>query len=65
MPVLLNADRSPLTDSAGNELKTGQTVKRGDKIAEVGATDTTSPRLHFEVRRRGTPVDPLQYLPSP
>ena len=40
-------------------------IKRGDKIAEAGATDTTSPRLHFEVRRRGTPVDPLQYLPAP
>jgi lipoprotein NlpD len=46
-------------------VKTGQRVKRGDKIAELGQTDTTSPRLHFEVRRRGTPVDPLQYLPAP
>jgi lipoprotein NlpD len=45
-------------------VKEGQVVKRGTKIAEMGQSDTTSVRLHFEVRRRGTPVDPLQYLPA-
>lgn len=45
-------------------VKEGQIVKRGTKIAEMGQSDTTSVRLHFEVRRRGTPVDPLQYLPA-
>jgi len=44
-------------------VKTGQEVKRGAKIAEIGDTDTTSPRVHFEIRRQGTPVDPMQYLP--
>lgn len=44
-------------------VKEGQVVKRGTKIAEMGQSDTTSVRLHFEIRRRGTPVDPLQYLP--
>jgi len=44
-------------------VKEGQVVKRGTKIAEMGQSDTTSVRLHFEIRTRGTPVDPLQYLP--
>jgi lipoprotein NlpD len=44
-------------------VKPGQEVKRGTKIAEMGDTDTSSPRVHFEIRRQGAPVDPMQYLP--
>jgi lipoprotein NlpD len=41
----------------------GEAVKRGQHIADLGMTDASTPRLHFEIRRRGTPVDPLAYLP--
>ncbi|MCK6428808.1 MAG: peptidoglycan DD-metalloendopeptidase family protein, partial [Burkholderiaceae bacterium] len=45
-------------------VKQGQTVKRGQRIAELGKTDSSVPKLHFEIRQRGKPVDPLKYLPS-
>jgi len=64
--VIINHDNGFITVYGHNRtllVKTGQQIKRGDKIAELGQTDTTSPRLHFEIRRRGTPVDPLKYLP--
>lgn len=45
-------------------VKEGQTVKRGERIAILGDTDSDSPKLHFEIRKSGKPVDPLKYLPG-
>jgi len=43
----------------------GAQVKAGQQIAELGRTGTSRDMLHFEVRRNGKPVDPLQVLPPP
>jgi len=44
--------------------KEGQNVRRGEQIAELGQSDAPSPRLHFEIRRGGTPEDPAKFLPQ-
>lgn len=44
-------------------VREGQQVKVGQTIAEMGSTGTDRVKLHFEIRRQGKPVDPLQYLP--
>ena len=41
----------------------GQWVKQGQVIAQMGSSGTDRTRLHFEIRKRGQPVDPLRYLP--
>ena len=63
--VIVKHDGDFLTAYAHNKaimVTEGQQVKRGQKIAELGKTDTDQPKLHFEVRKSGKPVDPLKFL---
>jgi lipoprotein NlpD len=46
-------------------VKYDQSVTKGQKIAEMGSTDSEQVKLHFEIRRFGTPVDPQKLLPDP
>lgn len=45
-------------------VKEGQMVKRGQRIADLGNSDADQPKLHFELRQQGKPLDPLKYLPA-
>lgn len=64
--VIIKHNNTYLSAYAHNQailVKEGQTVSKGQKIAEMGNSDADQVMLHFEVRRQGKPVDPLKYLP--
>lgn len=44
-------------------VREGQSVTRGQKIAEMGNSDSDTVKLHFEIRKLGKPTDPMQFLP--
>ena len=65
--IILKHNNTFLTAYAHNQtlvVKEDQTVKKGQKIAEMGNSDADRVKLHFEVRRQGKPVDPSRYLPA-
>jgi lipoprotein NlpD len=64
--VIIKHNKTYLSAYAHNSeilVKEGQSVVKGQKIAEVGSTDSDRPKLHFEIRKLGKPVDPAKYLP--
>lgn len=63
--VIVKHDNTYLTAYAYNKsllVKEGDSVRKGQKIAEMGDTDTNAVKLHFEVRVNGKPVNPMQFL---
>ena len=65
--VIIKHNATYLSAYAHNQtvlVKEGQSVSKGQKIAEMGSSGTDKVKLHFEVRRNGKPVDPLKYLPQ-
>lgn len=65
--VILKHNNTFLTAYAHNQklfVKEDQSVRKGQKIAEMGSSDAERVKLHFEIRRQGKPVDPAKYLPA-
>lgn len=64
--IVINHNNTLWTAYAHNQallVQEDQTVRQGQRIAEMGSSDSDVVKLHFEVRRQGTPVDPLTHLP--
>ena len=65
--VIVKHNATYLTAYAHNQalmVKEDQTVRRGQKIAEMGSSDADRVQLHFEIRRQGKPIDPVRLLPA-
>lgn len=65
--VIVKHSNSLLSAYAHNRailVKEGQSVSKGQLIAEMGDSDTDAVKLHFEIRQQGKPVDPSKFLPN-
>jgi lipoprotein NlpD len=65
--IIIKHNEQWLTAYAHNEkilVQKDQEIKQGQKIAEMGSSDTDAVKLHFEIRKQGKPVDPMKYLPA-
>ncbi len=65
--VIVKHSNSLLSAYAHNRtilVKEGDSVRKGQMIAEMGDSDTDAVKLHFEIRQQGKPVDPSKFLPN-
>ena len=65
--VIIKHNDTYLSAYAHNQtllVKDDQVVRKGQRIAEMGSTDTDQVKLHFEVRKQGKPIDPARVLPN-
>ena len=65
--IIIKHSENWLSAYAHNEkvlVKEEEVVKKGQKIAEMGSSDTDAVKLHFEIRKNGVPVDPIKFLPK-
>ncbi len=65
--IILKHNDTFLSAYAHNDVRLvqeGGRVETGEAIARMGNTDTKDVMLHFEIRRNGKAVDPLQFLPK-
>ena len=65
--IIIKHNNTWLSAYAHNDkllVKEQQDVRKGQKIAEMGSSDSDQVKLHFEVRRQGKPVDPAKVLPA-
>jgi lipoprotein NlpD len=63
--VIIKHNKTFLSAYAHNEqilVKEGQSVTKGQKIAEMGSSDADQVKLHFEIRKFGKPIDPAKFL---
>jgi lipoprotein NlpD len=65
--IIVKHNNTFLTAYAHNQallVKEDQAVRRGQRIAEMGSSDSDRVQLHFEIRRQGKPIDPARLLPA-
>lgn len=65
--IIIKHDETYLTAYAHNKtnlVKEGASIKRGQRIAEMGVDDSGRAVLHFELRKNGKPIDPFTLIKS-
>ena len=65
--IILKHNNTYLTAYAHNQtllVKEDQNVTKGQRIADMGSSDSDRVKLHFEIRKQGKPVDPAKLLPA-